>query len=147
LHAPSTLALLAILTHSGRSAIRKSDNESHSRYHHRDRFTIQGEHYAELKYALSGPEQASGVIFDIDIDAKNTHKFKLTKEAAKSIQSAFGPGWTPLQAIVFVYAALGVEWGDSLKTIKIESPAEDPAMNRFESFLEEKTFKACGEKV
>ena len=115
------------------------------RYHHRPRFTIQGEHFSELKFTVTGAQNASGHIFDIDNDSKKTHKFKLTKKNAVALQKAFGSGWTALDAVVFVYAALGVEWSGA--NFSIESPASDPAMDYNDGFIWTGTCKACGVKL
>lgn len=113
------------------------------RYHHRARASFT-EHFAELHYSVEGPESASGMVFEVDVDAKKHNKFKLTKKNAKVIHSVFPAGWSGLHAMIFLYAALGVNWSD--KTARLKSPAEETALNFDDSFVEAGTYKACGFK-
>ena len=120
----------------------------HYRYHHRPR-SSWCEHYAELKYELhtASGKATSGFIFDIDIDEKRMHKFMLTSAGADAICTVFPPGWQNIEALLFLYAALGVKWEGSL--IRLSSPAEEPAQGYYaiEGFIEPHTQRICGLEV
>lgn len=77
----------------------------------------------------------------VQVDGSNIFKgkaFGLKKGNVESIQSVFGEGWSNLEAVVFVYAALGIDYSDKMfqtnshaRSLKIEN-------------LEKKTRVVCG---
>ena len=75
----------------------------------------------------------------VDIPFIESRKFQLKKTHVAAIQSVFGEGWSKHEAVLFMYAALGLDYGDSV--FRIDSLAKAPVLKS--GWLEHYTRAVC----